>query len=137
MDECIFCKLVSGKIPCSKIYENEFVLAFLDINPIAKGHTLVISKKHFVNIFDADEKYLIEVILATKKIAEHYKNDKSLFCTGVNVMHASGIDAQQSVFHLHFHIIPRYKDDGHNTWPHTNYQKEDINVLAEKINLKS
>lgn len=113
-DKCIFCKIADGKCPCYKIYENQFVIAFLDISKDIYGHTLVIPKKHFENIFDCDEKYLFEVIKAVKLIANHYK---SLGFSGVNVVNANGKSAEQSVFHLHFHILPRKDDDGIKAFP--------------------
>ena len=132
MEECIFCKIIEGKIPCNKVYEDEYVLAFLDINPIVNGHTLVIPKKHFVNIFDVDEFYLEKIIKALKKISLHYK---TMF-DGVNILNASDKSAQQSVFHLHFHIIPRTKDDNKDLWPYKEVEnKIDLEVMAEKLKL--
>ena len=103
--DCIFCKIVKGEAPAKKVYENEKVLAFLTIGPISRGHLLVIPKKHFENIFDIDEDYLKEIIFATKKISQKLK--KNLKADGVNILHASGKDAQQSVFHFHLHLVPR------------------------------
>ncbi len=134
MDDCIFCKIINKEIPCYKIYENDFVLAFFDITQIAKGHTLVIPKKHFVNIFDCEDKYLEEIIKVIKIISNHYK--KVLNCTGVNILNASGKSAQQSVFHIHFHIIPRFDNDGYDIWPKTGYEKEDLEELKEKLKLE-
>jgi len=134
MDNCVFCKIIKGEIPCYKIYENEFVLAFLDITPISKGHTLVIPKKHFENILDCNDLYLCEVTKAIKLISNHYTN-KGVHCDGVNIMNATGKAAQQSVFHLHFHIVPRFVDDGFDTWPKTGYQKEDLTKLADKLKM--
>ncbi len=132
MEECIFCKIIEGKIPCNKVYEDEYVLAFLDINPIVNGHTLVIPKKHFVDIFDVDEFYLEQVAKALKKISLHYK---TMF-DGVNILNASDKSAQQSVFHLHFHIIPRTKEDNKDLWPYKEVEnKIDLEVMAEKLRL--
>ena len=121
MCDCVFCKIIKGEIPSYKIYEDEKVYAFLDIAKDAFGHTLVIPKKHCVNIFDVSEEDYCAVMKAVKKISEHYK---SLGYTGVNIMNASGLDAQQSVFHLHYHIFPRKKDDCLNTW--TNFTTKEI-----------
>ena len=132
MEECIFCKIIEGKIPCNKVYEDEYVLAFLDINPIVNGHTLVIPKKHFVNIFDVDDFYLEKVIAAIKKIANHY-NQKF---DGINILNANNKSAQQSVFHLHFHIIPRTIDDGKDFWPYKEVlDKTDLKTMAERLKL--
>jgi len=132
MDDCIFCKIISGEVPCYKIYEDEYVLAFLDINPVVNGHTLVIPKKHFVNIFDVDDFYLEKVIAAIKKIANHY-NQKF---DGINILNANNKSAQQSVFHLHFHISPRTIDDGKDFWPYkVVLDKTDLKTMAERLKL--
>jgi len=129
--DCIFCKIVKGEAPAKKVYENEKVLAFLTIGPISRGHLLVIPKKHFENIFDIDEDYLKEIIFATKKISQKLK--KNLKADGVNILHASGKDAQQSVFHFHLHLVPRYKNDGIDTWPKSNYQELNFEEVTNKI----
>jgi histidine triad (HIT) family protein len=132
MEECIFCKIIAGEIPCYKIYEDDYVLAFLDIAPVVSGHTLVIPKKHFVNIFDVDEVYLQKIALAIKKISVHYKKN----CDGVNILNANDFSAQQSVFHLHFHIMPRYKGDNLNFWPYKETEdKIDLKEVCEKLKL--
>ena len=132
MDDCIFCKIISGDVPCYKIYEDECVLAFLDVNPVVNGHTLVIPKKHFVNIFDVDDFYLEKVTLAIKKIAKHYNK----IFDGVNILNANDKSAQQSVFHLHFHIIPRTINDGKDFWPYKEVlDKTDLKTMAEKLKL--
>lgn len=132
MDDCIFCKIVKKEIPCHKIYEDDYTLAFLDINPIIKGHTLVIPKKHFVNILDTDDFYLSKVLKAVKKISNHYV--KKGIANGVNILNASGRSAEQSVFHLHFHILAR-KNDNLKTFPNTNYKKEDLHKIADEFKL--
>lgn len=114
MTDCIFCKIIKGEIPSYKIYEDDKVYAFLDISCDSYGHTLVIPKKHCTNVLDCDADSLQAVIAACQKIASHFVDDCGF--TGVNVLNASGKSAQQSVFHLHFHIIPRKEEDGLNTW---------------------
>jgi histidine triad (HIT) family protein len=131
MENCIFCKIVKGEIPARKVYETEKVLAFLTIEPIAKGHLLVIPKKHFENIFDTEEDYLKDIISVTKKLANKLK--KNMNATGVNILHASGKDAQQSVFHFHLHLVPRYKNDKMDAWPKSNYKELNFDEVAEKI----
>ena len=112
---CIFCKIVNGEIPSYKIYEDNHTYAFLDIADDAIGHTLVIPKAHYENIMEIPSEELSYVMNTVKKIANHYTENCGY--TGVNIMNASGVDAQQTVFHLHFHIIPRKKEDGLDTWP--------------------
>jgi len=131
MNDCIFCKIVKGEIPAKKVYESEKVLAFLDVNPISKGHLLVIPKKHFENIFDIDKDYLREIISVSKETALIIK--KKLNATGVNILHASGRDAQQSVFHFHIHLVPRYKNDKLNTWPESDYKELNAEEVMNKL----
>ena len=129
---CIFCKIINGEIPSYKIYENDKVYAFLDIAKDADGHTLVIPKKHVSDIMEADNETLAAVMEGIKVIADHYV---SLGYDGVNVMNASGEAAEQSVFHLHFHIIPRKKDDGLHTWPTLPGAKEELVDIHKKIKM--
>ena len=132
-DDCIFCKIVNGECPSYKIYENEFVCAFLDISKDTYGHTLVIPKEHFENIFDCDEKYLTEVTKATKRIANHYKK---LGFKAVNIINASGKEAQQSVFHLHFHILPKNDVNEFNAFPTLNGTDVDLEKQHERLKLE-
>lgn len=133
MNDCIFCKIIKGEIPSYKIYEDDKVYAFLDISCDSYGHTLVIPKKHCVNALDCDAEYLQAVTAAVQKIARHFVDDCGF--TGVNILNASGKSAQQSVFHLHFHIIPRKENDGLNTWGLND--KFDLNLaeICEKLTL--
>jgi histidine triad (HIT) family protein len=105
MKNCIFCKIISKKSPCWKIYEDDLVIAFLDIYPACEGHTLVVPKKHYKDIYDIPEIYLERIVSVCKRLAIQYK--KTLGVKAVNLVHGSGKDAQQDVFHFHFHIIPR------------------------------
>ena len=129
--DCIFCKIINNELPSSKVYEDENVLAFLDVNPVSKGHCLVIPKKHCKDIFDIPEKDLRQVIFVARKIAVAV--EKGLNAKGVNVMHASRKEAQQSVFHFHIHVIPRYANDGLNTWPKSNYNENNFQEVENKI----
>lgn len=133
MDDCIFCKIIRGEIPCYKIYEDDFVLAFLDIAKEHFGHTLVVPKKHYINTLDCDAKYLEKVILAVQKISKHYVFDCGF--KGVNVLNANGLEAGQSVFHLHFHIIPRQTRDEFDLFPHKNEVKEELSKQMEKLKM--
>jgi histidine triad (HIT) family protein len=109
MEDCIFCKIVEGQLPCYKIYEDGDILAFLDINPSAPGHTLVIPKKHVADIFDMDEETFKKIAAAGRKIA--LKMKEKLGVAGVNFYQASGTAAEQTVFHAHLHVIPRKAGD--------------------------
>ena len=99
---CLFCKIINKEIPSYKIYEDEYTYAFLDIAKDIDGHTLVIPKKHVTNVLDCDNQTLSHVMESVKKVANHYVE---LGYDGVNIMNASGEAAEQSVFHLHFHIL--------------------------------
>jgi len=131
MSECIFCKIINREVTANIVYENDRVLAFLDINPINRGHTLIVPKKHYGNVYDITEDYLKDVAVAAKKISSAIK--RGLRAEGVNILHASGGAAQQSVFHFHLHLVPRFRDDGLNTWPRSGYKEEDLEVVAREI----
>lgn len=110
MEKCIFCKIVSGEIPSHNVYEDEQTYAFLDIHPAAEYHALVIPKNHSENIFDVTEKDLVAVTATVKKIIDIY--NRKLGIKNVQIINSSGAEAQQDVFHLHFHIVPRQSGDG-------------------------
>ncbi len=110
MTDCIFCKIIKGEIPNYTVYEDEKVLAFLDINPHAKGHTVVIPKVHVENYFDLNEDLLGHLSLGLRRSME--KIDKVLNPDGYNVGWNQGEVAGQVVPHLHIHIMPRYVGDG-------------------------
>ena len=134
MSDCIFCKIVKGEIPSYKIYEDEHVYAFLDIACDTYGHTLVVPKKHCENVMDCDSVSLAHILPAVQKIANHYVNNCGF--SGVNILNASGKSAQQSVFHLHFHVIPRKDGDGVDAWPFKDKLDLDLQQIAERLALK-
>ena len=131
MEDCIFCKIIKGEIPSTKIYENEYVYAFLDIMPVNKGHTLVIPKKHSRNLLEDDVEDLKHCIEAAQKVATAVMRAVNAdgFNLGVNTNSAAG----QAVFHTHFHIIPRFEDDGLRAWPHKEYGEGEMLPLGNKI----
>jgi len=104
-NNCIFCAIAAGEIPSFKIYEDDLVLAYLDINPFHEGHTLVISKAHSAGLLDTDDEMLCEIVKRVKKVAAHVK--AALPCDGFNILQNNGEAAGQTVHHIHFHIIPR------------------------------
>ncbi len=105
---CIFCKIISGEIPSYKVYEDDNVIAFLDITQATKGHTLVVPKKHKKNIYDIDEKTISDVYKTIPKIAKGIK--KAFNPIGLNILNNNDAPLQ-SVFHYHVHLIPRYDGD--------------------------
>jgi histidine triad (HIT) family protein len=132
MDNCVFCKVVAGEIPAAKIYEDEAVLAFLDIGPISDGHTLVIPKQHCNRVHECGPETLEQVAARLGKVARAVM--AALKCDGYNVLSNNGSAAGQVVEHLHFHIIPRNDGDGvFDRWPAYKYPQGRIEELAEKI----
>lgn len=135
MSDCIFCKIVNGEIPCAKIYENEHVLAFLDISQVTKGHTLVIPKIHKENVFELTPEIAKNIFAAVPAIANSIK--KEFEPIGLNVVNNNGEEAGQSVFHFHMHLLPRYgQGDGFGAvWKtHTDeYSSEDLKNIATSI----
>jgi histidine triad (HIT) family protein len=105
MEDCIFCKIVKGEIPCFKVYEDDKVLAFEDINPIAEGHTLIIPKAHAENLWEIPEEDLIAIHLASQKVVRAIR--KVLNPAGVAVLQLNGRGVNQVVMHYHLHLMPR------------------------------
>lgn len=134
-DDCLFCKMVVGEIPVTKIYEDEDVLAFLDIGPISDGHTLVIPKQHFEKLHDCPMEFLGRVGSQLGKIAEAVTD--AMNSDGYNVLCNNGRAAGQLVEHLHFHIISRKTGDGlFGKWPAYKYEQGKIEAIAKKIRKK-
>lgn len=131
MSDCIFCKIITQEIPAEIVYEDDNVVAFLDINPIHKGHTLVIPKKHVQNIFDIDEEAVADLYQAARKTAHAVK--AATGADGINLTNNNGAAAGQEVFHYHVHVIPRFEGDNFSHWPHTSYKNDEMREMAEKI----
>ncbi|MBI4738110.1 HIT family protein [Candidatus Woesearchaeota archaeon] len=132
MTDCIFCKIIVGQIPCTKIYENHKAMAFLDINPINNGHTLVMPKAHHETLLDTPDDVLAETVKLAKRVAKAVKEGTG--ADGVNLGQNNFSAAGQLVFHLHFHVIPRFSGDGLHHWPGQKYaSKEEEQEVAKKI----
>lgn len=129
--DCVFCKIIAGEIPASKIYENDKILAFLDMNPVNPGHTLVVPKAHYENLIDTEDNLLCEIILTVKKLAPAIM--KGVNAKGYNLGVNSGVTAGQVIFHTHFHIMPRFEGDGHHHWNKKPYKEGEIEQIAKKI----
>ncbi|MEI7512773.1 MAG: HIT domain-containing protein [Candidatus Uhrbacteria bacterium] len=114
MNTELFKKIIAGEIPCEKVYEDEHAFAFLDIGPVNLGHTLVIPKKWSQGLLDAEPEALRELIIAVQKVAAAVK--AATGADGINVHQNEGEAAGQKVFHLHFHVIPRFANDGFEHW---------------------
>jgi histidine triad (HIT) family protein len=134
MEDCIFCKIAKGEIPCFKVYEDDRVLAFEDINPVSEGHTLIIPKRHAVNLWDISGEDLTAVHLAAKKIIEGIKT--ALKPTGVAALQLNGQGANQVVMHYHLHLIPRISGStplSMTGWDMQSGDMDAIKLTAEKI----
>ena len=123
MAKCVFCKIVKKELPCYVVFENELIMSFLVRKPTANGHLVVIPKQHYENIFDTPDNILGEINKVCKQMSFLLK--EKLGATGVNILNASGKDAQQSVFHIHYHVVPRSKDDGLDLWFHEESNNSD------------
>lgn len=109
-DDCIFCKLANGIFPTNTVFEDDDFKIIMDINPVAKGHCLVLPKSHCNDAITADEQTLGTAMILAGRAAGALK--KGLNCDGVNIIQNNGEAAGQSVFHLHVHVVPRYMNDG-------------------------
>lgn len=129
---CVFCAIVKGDVPAEIVYEDEVTLAFMDIHPAAQGHTLVIPKEHFRNIYDIEEEALLATARTTMKVARAVR--AAFEPHGLNILQANEPGGFQSVFHFHFHIVPRWKDDGLiRPWEPKRGDEEEIRETARLI----
>lgn len=131
MSECLFCKIAAGEIPCHKVYEDDSVLAFLDIKPLNPGHALIIPKHHATHLLETAEEDARALIGVAKKIAPAIV--QSVGATGCNVNCNIGRSAGQLVFHTHVHVIPRYDDDGFKPWSREECFSDDLAEVAQRI----
>lgn len=132
-DDCIFCKIVAGEIPGEKIYEDDSVIAFMDIMPLNKGHLLVIPKEHYGNIFEVDPPLYGHIATVISRLATAVK--KAVNPDGVNIMQLNGKAANQVVPHLHMHLVPRWEGDGLtiSAWEPQMGDQESIKATGELI----
>ena len=136
MEDCIFCKIVKGEIPCFKVYEDDRVLAFEDINPIAEGHTLIIPKKHAENLWEIPGEDLSAIHLASQKVVHAIK--EAFNPAGVVVLQLNGRGVNQVVMHYHLHLMPRASDGPElpvSCWDLKEGDMDAIKETAERIAL--
>lgn len=134
-DDCIFCKIAAGEIPSATVYEDDDFRAILDLDPAAKGHTLVIPKSHSDNLLSVEPDTAAKALKVISKTANAIK--EALGCDGINVVQNNGEAAGQTVMHLHFHIIPRYKNDSVNIgWQPMKPSNEELATTADLIKEK-
>jgi len=132
MTDCIFCKIVRGEIPCAKLYEDEQVLSFLDINPVNAGHALVLPKQHFATLFEIPAGELQACMAAAQKVSQAVY--RAMGATGLNVLQNNFRSAGQLIDHVHFHLIPRFEGDGFLTsWPAKPYPDGELEKILERI----
>ncbi|WP_150285018.1 HIT family protein [Rummeliibacillus sp. TYF-LIM-RU47] len=135
MSDCLFCKIIDGSIPSTKIYEDEYVYAFMDIMPLTKGHTLLIPKEHVKNVYEMSEETAANLFKVAPRIANAIKD--SFQPSGMNLLNNCEEAAGQSVFHFHLHFIPRYDEtDGFKTtWitKEDEFAPEMLKTLADEV----
>ena len=118
-EKCIFCLIAKGEIPCAKVYEDDSVLAFLDLSPVHPGHTLVIPKAHYKAMLHVPCELGPAIFSALKKVGAAVMGATG--ASGFNVMQNNGLSAGQTMFHIHWHIIPRFDGDGLGAWEQGKY----------------
>ncbi len=131
MSDCIFCKIIKKELPANLVYENDKIIAFLDIQPTNPGHTLVVPKKHYQDLLDTPDDVLADIMSRTKKLAPAIM--KAVNAEGFNSIFNTKPAAFQAVFHTHMHIIPRFTGDGHKPWSHKEISKEQTQKIKEEI----
>ena len=131
MNDCLFCKIIKKEIPADFVYENDKIVAFLDIHPCNKGHTLVVPKEHHADLLETPDDVLGDILCRTKKIAPAIM--KAVNAEGFNSIFNTKPAAGQVVFHTHMHIIPRYKDDGLKHWPEKPTTPEELKKIKDGI----
>jgi len=131
--DCIFCKIIGGEIPSEKVYEDDKVFAFMDINPLNDGHVLIIPKSHAGTIHEIGEDDFLAVMSATHKLAAAVR--KALNPDGINLLQLNGKAANQVIPHLHVHIVPRWSGDGLTVsqWEIVAGNMEKVKNVAEQI----
>ncbi|VVB66195.1 HIT domain protein [Candidatus Gugararchaeum adminiculabundum] len=130
--DCLFCKIVRGEVPSCKVYEDEHFIAFLDLYPANKGHTLVAPKKHATGLLEIPPKEAERLVDVVQKVARSVKNATK--ADGFNVLMNDGKAAGQIIFHVHFHVMPRYGDDKMRIgWERQIYKEGEMEEYRRKI----
>lgn len=130
--DCIFCKIANGEIPSASIYEDDEFKVILDLGPLAKGHALILPKAHCANIYEASDEMVSKAFRLAKKMAG--RMTEALGCDGFNIIQNNGEAAGQTVFHLHIHLIPRYKDSENCIiWKHGELDSEQRDEVLKKM----
>ena len=130
-ENCIFCKILAGEIPSTAVYEDDDFKAILDVNPAARGHVIILPKNHAANIYELPDEDASKIMIVAKKIATAI--EKAYHCDGVNISQNNGEAAGQTVFHLHVHVIPRFKGDTVNIGWKQGDMPEDLDAICKEI----
>lgn len=131
-DNCIFCKIINGDIPSRRIYEDENFVVMMDVSPASKGHSLLLPKEHYANVFEMPDELLEELLKVAKKVAAQMK--EALQADGINLLQNNGEAAGQTVFHYHMHLIPRYEGEAPIlTWEPKSYAAEEMDEIKSTI----
>ena len=131
-NNCIFCKIISGDIPSTTLYEDELFKVILDIRPATRGHVLLLPKEHAADIYELPEETAAKAMILAKKLMTEYA--QVLGAEGYNLVQNNGVVAGQTVFHFHMHLIPRYKKDKMGgLWKEGKLTEEERAELAEKL----
>jgi len=130
-DACIFCKIVRGEIPAHRVFEDERTLVFMDIFPVADGHTLIVPKAHCTNLLDAEASDLEAVIALSQRVAHAIR--EVIAPDGIGVFQLNGAAAGQSVFHYHMHLIPRLQGNAFQLHGRTRGDPEQLAETARRL----
>lgn len=130
-EQCIFCKIVNKEIPSDIVYEDDSVVAFLDLHPVSRGHTLVVPKKHTPDFLSTEDQVLEDLIPKINKVASAVM--QAVNADGINISTNHGAAAGQVIFHLHFHLIPRFSNDKLQPWPHGESEPKSRAEIAQEI----
>jgi len=132
--DCIFCNIINGKFPSRIVFHDAHTIVFMDIAKDVDGHMVVAPKKHVASLFDCDSETLHHLTDTLQTVSKHCVEQCGF--EGVNVLHASGEAADQSVPHFHFHLIPRKKGDGIDAWPNFEGSEREIEEVFQKLRMK-
>ena len=133
-DGCIFCDIINGDAPGRIVYRDGMTIAFFPRRPNARGHTLICPVEHHADMLCMPQAAFESMLVVTHRLARHYRDE--LGATGVNILNASGADAQQSVFHCHLHLLPRFPGDGLDTWPNIPEWQGDLDELLRQVQIR-
>ncbi len=131
-NDCLFCKIIAGEIPSTKVYEDDTVFALLDIHPVNIGHIVMVPKTHYVNLYETPDETVAHMMVIAKKLAIAVK--KTMSADGINIEMNNEPDAGQVILHTHLHIIPRFQGDGFTYWHGARgYEEGEADEVAGKI----